>query len=93
MTKIYKYEVSAKTRTRLEARMPRGAKILDVQSQGGVLVCWAEVDTEAPPVTRAFHAVFTGDIPPPGCVYLKTDQITHAGLVYHFYYDPEEYNA
>lgn len=40
--------------------MPVGARILDVQIQGGIPTLWAAVDSEAPTEKRHFYVVPTG---------------------------------
>lgn len=41
-------------------KMPEGAKILTAQMQNGQACMWAEVDPEAPKVTRWFFVIGTG---------------------------------
>jgi hypothetical protein len=82
---IWKFPVPLDVRPRLW--MPKGAKVLTFQVQGGKLCVWAEVDTEATTETRYFAVHGTGMEMPNGTadsdVYVGTVQIS--GFVWHLY--------
>lgn len=58
MKTIWKYQLDVTDRQRLY--MPKGAEILCVQNQGGVLCLWAKVDSGAKPEERVIVIVGTG---------------------------------
>jgi hypothetical protein len=72
-----------------EITMPRGARVLTVQTQFGEPQLWAEVDTDAPTEQREFAVVGTGHPMPedPG-EYIGTFQIDDGSLVFHVYASP-----
>jgi hypothetical protein len=47
-----------------EVTMHKGARIMSVGNQNGVLCIWAHVDPKAEPEKRAFHVVGTGHTVP-----------------------------
>lgn len=57
MHTIWKYDLSPGN---LEVQMPRGAKLRHVGNQNEILTLWAQVDTEAPLVTRLLPVHGTG---------------------------------
>jgi hypothetical protein len=86
--RIFKYELIINDVVTVP--MPQGATVLTVQSQGGVLCLWAEVDPNAPPVDRYFRIVGTGHrFDREGLRYVGTGQ---SGLfVWHVYeFDPTQ---
>lgn len=69
-------------------RMPSGGRVLTVQLQHGVITLWAEVEPEAPRVSRTFRIVGTGQaFDPTGLDYVGTVQ-AESGLVWHVYEEP-----
>ncbi|UFK26724.1 hypothetical protein [Roseobacter phage RDJL6] len=64
--------------------MPRGAVLLDLQSQKGVLTLWACVDPEKPKVQRDLSIIGTGhDLPGGKQAYIATAQ--QGSLVWHLF--------
>lgn len=55
---IFKYQMPVLEEFTME--LPKGAKIIRVQDQGGMFWLWAVVDTRAPKETRHFRAFKTG---------------------------------
>ncbi len=83
MRTIYKYSV---THLLSSGFLPEGAKVLDVQVQGGEPYVWAEVETFNPSIKREFVTYGTGfDIPEDPGVYIGTFQIDGGSLVFHLY--------
>lgn len=41
--------------------MPKGARVLSVQNQGGAMVLWALVNPSAPEAERTFYSAMTGE--------------------------------
>ncbi len=67
--------------------MPKGAKILTVQTQRDESYLWAMVDPEAPAEQRIFRSVPTGmPFDERGMEYIGTFQI-HGSLVLHVFED------
>lgn len=66
--------------------MPKGAKILSVQVQGGMPQLWAYVDPTEPRVTRTIRIIGTGHpiITHPGD-YIGTFQMGGGALVFHVF--------
>ena len=82
--KIWKYEIPASGAGILE--IPEGAKLLDVQVQGGVPCVWALVNPAAPAVGREFSTYETGQLLPDDTGdYLATYQIPEEDLVFHVF--------
>jgi hypothetical protein len=67
--------------------MPRGAVILDVQTQHGHPQLWAQVDPDAQRQDRVFRMYGTGNYMPDGDLgtYIGTFQIADGDLVFHLY--------
>lgn len=64
--------------------MPKGAVMLDMQSQKGVLAFWACVDPNAPKVEREVSVIGTGhDLPGGEQTYIATAQ--QGSLVWHMF--------
>jgi len=80
--RIFKYELDAAVCQRI--MMPKGATILSVQWQHGVLCMWASVDPESPPELRHFVLAGTGDLTPDG-PFLQTLQANGGGIVLHLF--------
>ena len=57
MITIFKYELSLDNP---EIKLPKGAEILSVASQGHELFMWAKIDTEAKTEIRTFEVFGTG---------------------------------
>lgn len=87
---IWKYELSPFNKA---VEMPRGAKILTVQTQNGPPFIWALVIPENDKETRFFEIIGTGkNIPTQIGVefkYINTFQLEGGSLVYHVF---EAYN-
>jgi hypothetical protein len=68
-------------------RMPRGARILCVQVQGGVPCLWAEVDPQAASEDRTLRIYGTGHPMAEGeqRVYIGTFQLVQMEMVFHVY--------
>ena len=68
-------------------QMPKGAKILTIQSQKGVPCIWAEVDQEANPETRIFSIRGTGHIfnEADRGEYIGSIQELDGALIWHIY--------
>lgn len=81
---VFKYELPALGQKWLE--LPRGAQILRVDSQFGVLQVWALVKQDAPLEKRAFSVVHTGSlVVPPGAVYIDTVLTDGGSYVRHIF--------
>ena len=84
MYRIYKYDVSP---DEFILDMPKGARILDVQTQLHGVVIWALVDTSDPKESRRFLTVETGQGLPDSIneyIYIGTFQLP-SGLVFHLF--------
>jgi hypothetical protein len=88
MLTIWKFPTSGELGAKIE--MPSGAQILTAQPQGGTLMIWAIVDTDAPKVKRQVHVIGTGWTSPfPDNVrYVATVQ--QPPFVWHVFIGPEE---
>lgn len=66
--------------------MPRGAKMLRVMPQHGLVCLWAEVDTEEPMTGRSINIFGTGQPMPsdPGR-FIDSFMLRDGGLVFHAY--------
>lgn len=80
MKTIYKYTLGP------EIELPKGALIVAVGEQYGVMFLWANVDTDAPKEIRTFEAIATGE-----CMddfdnmqYIGTI-FMNSGLVFHIH--------
>ena len=83
MRKVFKYNVELVDRA-FGYMMPKGAKILCVQMQYGIICIWAEVEETHSPEERLFRIVGTGHPIPAECTkYVGTVQ-SH-GFVWHVY--------
>ena len=69
------------------AMMPRGAKVLCVQTQNGVPCIWALCDEEEQKVTRRFVVLGTGHDADAaiGAEYVGTFQLPGGKLVFHVF--------
>ena len=85
MKTIYKYEVLVDDL--FVVKMPRAARLLDVQVQGGTPFVWALVDTDAPLVRRRFALRGTGhpadDLET--AAHVGTFQLQNGALVFHLF--------
>jgi len=86
MKTIWKFPLSSDDET--SVKMPKGAKILDVQVQRGIAVLWALVDTTAPSTRRRLMVKGTGndcgDVPYHG-EHVGTYQLLGGALVFHVF--------
>lgn len=79
--KIFKYEVQPGGEHQMVG-MHKDAILLDMQSQGGMLVLWAAVDPQQPIVQRDLSVIGTGwDLPCGTATYMATAQ--QGSLVWH----------
>jgi hypothetical protein len=78
MRTIYKYPFNVSDVVELE--LPRGARVLHIDVQGGLPCLWALVDTDNPPERAAFRLFGTGQPLP--------DDVTHTGHVTTFFHGP-----
>lgn len=92
MRTIYKYPFDVTDV--VELQLPRGAKALHIDTQGGLACLWALVDPEAPPERVAFRVVGTGQPLPDGVRaqdYLTT--FFHGPFVWHAFRLPGDQPA
>ena len=83
--RVWKYELKVTDLQTLS--MPKGAKVLTVQSQYNTPQLWALVDEKAPVSARTFATYGTGNPMPdndPG-EYVGTYQIVDGALVFHVF--------
>lgn len=87
MTTIWKFSIPVKDRIKLD--MPKGAKILTVQTQYPDASLWAIVDSEVQTEQRYFELYGTGhDMHEPRAgvrQYIGTFQMREGGLVFHLF--------
>jgi len=89
MKTIYKYEVPILDQ--FQKYLPKGAVILSFQTQNGVPVIWAKIDTLAEVEERNFRLFGTGhpikDIPKDADLHYigTTQQSTNPPLVWHLF--------
>lgn len=89
---IYKYPFPVEDRP--ELWLPRGARVLSIQDQGGKLCLWAEVDPEAPKEERRFFLFGTGHRVVGGPMrFLTTVQMAGGKLVWHIYEALEQHDG
>lgn len=82
MKEIWKFELAPEQ----TIFMPKGAKILCVQTQFNRPVLWAEVNTKNSVEARNFRAYATGQtLPDNHGDYIGTFQIEGDSLVFHIY--------
>lgn len=81
MKTVFKYPIPISSRFILD--LPRGATILTAQDQGGNAQLWAEVEPEAPKVTRYLSIVGTGHEVLGNSKYICTFQ--QEPFVWHLY--------
>ncbi len=73
--RVYKYVIQpGDYHPRIE--MPIGAELLHLAMQGEQLCLWALVDPAAPPITRTFRILATGDT-----IVEHESRVTHIGTV------------
>lgn len=85
---IWKYPLAVEDYVTLS--LPKGARILSVQTQRGLPQLWALVDADAPTVQRRFRVFGTGHALPNGVIfdtYLGTFQLHDGALVFHLFED------
>lgn len=87
MITIYKY--SFNVNDSIKIKMPKGAKILDVQTQMNTPCIWVEVDTKQNiQETRHFYVFGTGhpiDVPMSSLDYIGTFQLENGHFIGHLY--------
>lgn len=84
---IWKYPLVATTAIDLE--MPKGARVLTVQTQNHAPVMWALVDPAAAKELRRFRVVGTGhEGAPDRGTYIGTFQLQGGSLVFHVFEVP-----
>lgn len=84
MHAIWKYSLEHVGRQVL--RMPRGAKILCVQTQAGSVQLWALVDVDAPMDVRVIVVQMTGhQMEKPNSIYIGTCQLQSGIIVLHVF--------
>ena len=83
--KIWKWTLEVTDRQQLP--IPKGAKLLTVQTQHGLPQLWALVDEEAPIVNRNFATYGIGNMMPDGDPgeYVGTYQIYGGAVVFHVF--------
>lgn len=80
--RIWKYDLPLADL--LAVQMPKGARILDIQVQRGVVRLWALCDETAPKVARHISIYGTGNpIPDEPGEYIATFQMHDGDLVFH----------
>ncbi len=86
MKTIWKFPIPPRQYFKLE--MPRGARIIAVQTQDGAPNMWAEVQPDQPSEVRSFLGVETGNlIPETNLEYVGTCQLNGGTYVFHLYED------
>lgn len=82
--RVWKWTLSVTNEQSLQ--IPKGAKILTVQAQGGMPQLWAYCDPTELPETRTFRIVGTGNpiAEHPGD-YIGTFQMYDGALVFHVF--------
>lgn len=85
---IWKYDLKPSPIQFIE--MPKGAYVLDVQEQHGVLRVWAQVDPYAPTEPRAFAIVGTGNGEPPSLETSRHIATVQVGQFVWHVYEPKE---
>jgi len=84
MTTIWKFPIAPDT---FEVELPKGARVLSVQTQGGSPFMWVLVNDQAPKEKRRFTVVGTGH----DCEHIKdwsyvgTFQLNGGALVFHLF--------
>ena len=82
--RIWKWTLAVTDKQSLQ--MPKGAKILTVQEQGGMPQLWAYCDPTEPLETRTFRIVGTGNpIDQDPGDYIGTFQMRDGALVFHVF--------
>jgi len=84
MKRVFKYPLEVDTQRII---MPRGAKLLTVQTQGSAPMLWALVDDNAPMEDRAIIIVGTGwEVPEvQNLEYVGTFQVSGGLFVFHVF--------
>lgn len=77
MLTIHKFKIQA------TIPMPKHARILSVGAQYGIMVLWAQVDTEEPMVARRIDIVATGQ--EYRCDEKLIGRVDIEGLVFHIF--------
>lgn len=84
-TEIWKYQLHPETES---FDMPRGANVIAVDVQYGVICLWCEVDTAQPKEQRKFEVIGTGHKYPAGfetLEYIGTVKLDGGTLIFHVY--------
>jgi len=86
---IWKWQLSPDSRTVNEIDMPKGAQILDVQTQTGIPCIWALVDPSQPKQSRSIWVFGTGHKISEGQLkkldYIGTYQTDIGAYVFHVF--------
>lgn len=83
MKTIWKFPLKS---SHYQVGMPKGAKIVEVASQGKDLCIWAIVEPDALVEHRMFHVIGTGfGIPDGKLSYVGTAHFEDTGLVFHVF--------
>jgi len=82
--RIWKYDLAALDLQTIE--LPRGARVLSVDAQGGNTVLWALVNPDEDMTERTFRICGTGHpvCPDPG-TFIGTVLMAEGGLVWHVF--------
>ena len=84
MQTIYKYPLQLTDEQ--EIHMPKGAKILTIQTQKGYPCLWVQVDDKQPQTPRTIITRGTGHpIPDSTLLYLGTYQLDGGALIFHVF--------
>lgn len=86
MLRVFKYPV--KIVDHVSIAMPKGARLLSFQSQGGHPCLWALVDPVAEKETRNFRFVGTGhpvEEDPTSLQFVGTAQMMDGALIWHLF--------
>jgi len=85
MKTIWKYDLPLAA-YRITHKMPKGAQILNIQTQHGKVALWVSVDDARPLEDRTFVVVGTGQSVPEGDLkHLGTTQHEYGFLVLHWF--------
>jgi len=84
-TTVWKY--SLETRDVQDVEMPKNANIIHCAEQNNVICLWAEVEPDAPKITKTFYIVGTGWDHRPECLLRHVGSVveSHRPLVWHIY--------
>lgn len=84
MTTVHKFPLELADRQ--ELKLPRGASILSVQEQGGVLCAWVLLEPERHTETRCLIIVGTGQpVPDDAGPHVASVQTARGAFVWHIF--------